>query len=73
MITVCIISSIGSLALASYYIYQHYALGQGLGFLALIVIAISLILASISIMGIYLNRIYASRVKRPHYAVKIKL
>ncbi len=73
MIVVCIISSIGSLALASYYIYQHYALGKGLGFLSLIVIAISLILASISIMGIYLNRIYTSRVKKPHYAIKLKL
>ncbi len=73
MITVCIISSIGSFALASYYIYQRYALGHGLGFLALIVIAISLILASISIMGIYLNRIYSSRVKKPHYAIKVKL
>ncbi len=73
MIVVCTISSVGSLALASYYIYQHYALGKGLGFLALIVIAISLILASISIMGIYLNRIYSSRVKKPHYAIKLKL
>jgi polyisoprenyl-phosphate glycosyltransferase len=73
MISVCIVSSIASLALASYYIYQHFALGQGLGFLSLIVVAISLILASISIMGIYLNRIYASRVKKPHYAVKLKL
>jgi polyisoprenyl-phosphate glycosyltransferase len=73
MIVVCTISSIGSLALASYYIYQHYALGQGLGFLVVIVIAISLILASISIMGIYLNRIYSSRVKKPHYAIKLKL
>lgn len=73
MIVVCVISSIGSLGLASYYIYQHYALGQGLGFLALIVVAISLVLASISVMGIYLNRIYSSRVKKPHYAVKVKL
>lgn len=73
MIAVCVASSIGSFALASYYIYQHFALGQGLGFLSLIVIAISLILASISIMGIYLNRIYQSRVKKPHYAIKVKL
>lgn len=73
MITVCVISSLGSLLLASYYIYQHYALGHGLGFLSLMVVAISLVLASISIMGIYLNRIYASRVKKPHYAIKVKL
>ena len=59
--------------LASYYIYQHFAFGYGLGFLALIVMAISLVLASISIMGIYLNRIYSSRVKKPHYAIKIKM
>jgi polyisoprenyl-phosphate glycosyltransferase len=73
MIIVCTVSSIGSFALAMYYIYQHYVFGQGLGFLVVIVIAISLILASISIMGIYLNRIYSARVKKPHYAVKLKL
>ena len=73
MIAVCTLSSVASLALASYYIYQHFAFGHGLGFLSLIVIAISLILASISIMGIYLNRIYSSRVKKPHYAIKLKL
>ncbi len=73
MIAVCIVSSVGSLALASYYIYQHFAFGYGLGFLSLIVVAIALILASISIMGIYLNRIYNSRVKKPHYAIKVKL
>jgi dolichol-phosphate mannosyltransferase len=73
MIVVCTISSAASLGLASYYIYQHFALGKGLGFLVLIVIAISLILASISVMGIFLNRIYSSRVKKPHYAIKMKL
>jgi glycosyltransferase involved in cell wall biosynthesis len=73
MIVVCIASSGVALWLAGYYIYKHFAFGEGLGFLALIVVAISLILASISIMGIYLNRIYASRVKKPHYAIKLKL
>jgi polyisoprenyl-phosphate glycosyltransferase len=73
MIVVCIISSLGSLILSGYYIYKHFVFGAGLGFLALIVIAISLILASISVMGIYLNRIYSSRVKKPHYAIKLKL
>lgn len=73
MIGVCVISSIASLGLASFYIYQHFAFGRGLGFLVVIVIAISLILASISIMGIYLNRLYSSRVKKPHYAIKMKL
>ena len=73
MITLCITSSVVTLWLASYYIYKHFVFGEGLGFLVVIVIAISLILASISIMGIYLNRIYSSRVKKPHYAVKIKL
>lgn len=73
MIAVCIISSFVTLWLASYYIYKHFVFGEGLGFLVVIVIAISLILASISIMGIYLNRIYASRVKKPHYAIKMKL
>jgi glycosyltransferase involved in cell wall biosynthesis len=73
MIVLCVISSIVSLALASFYIYQHFVLGNGLGFLSLIVVAISLILASLSVMGIYLNRIYESRVRKPHYAIKLKL
>lgn len=73
MIAICILSSIASLALAGYYIYQHFTFGTGLGFLSLVVIAISLILASISIIGIYINRLYSSRVKKPHYAIKLKL
>lgn len=73
MIVVCIVSSVTSLGLAGYYIYRHFVLGQGLGFLVLIVVAISLILASISIMGVYLNRLYSARVRKPHYAIKIKL
>ena len=73
MIVVCVFAAIGSLGFAAYYLHRHYTLGQGLGFLSFIVIAISLILASISVMGIYLNRIYTSRVKKPHYAIKIKL
>ncbi|MDI9339453.1 MAG: glycosyltransferase [Sediminibacterium sp.] len=73
MIAVCIISSLASLVLAGYYIYQHFALGHGLGFLSLVVVAISLILAAISVMGIYINRMYNARVKKPHFAIKIKL
>lgn len=73
MIALCVIGSLGSFLLAAYYIYQHVVTGQGAGLSALIVVAISLILASISIMGIYINRIYASRVKKPHYAIKQKL
>jgi polyisoprenyl-phosphate glycosyltransferase len=73
MIYLCVTSSIISLALASYYIYQHFALGRGLGFLSLIVIAISLILASISVIGIYVNRLYNARIKKPMYAIQVKL
>ena len=73
MLAVCIVSSITSLALASYYIYQHFVFGNGLGFLSIIVIAISLILASISVMGVYINRLYNSRFQKPHFSIKIKL
>lgn len=72
MIALGVISSLLTLAFAGYYIYRHYAFGEGLGFLTVIVIAIALILASISTIGIYLNRIYSSRVKKPVYAIKIK-
>ncbi|MBI3519358.1 MAG: glycosyltransferase [Bacteroidetes bacterium] len=73
MLAICIVSSITSLALAGYYIYQHFALGHGLGFLSLVVIAISLILASNSVMGIYINRLYNSRFQKPHFSIKIKM
>jgi len=73
MIALCVTGSLGSLLLAAYYTYRHFILGRDAGLQALIVIAISLILASISIMGIYINRIYSSRVKKPHYAIKQKL
>lgn len=73
MVALCLSGSITTFFLASYYIYKHFVFGEGLGFLVVIVIAVSLILASISIIGIYLNRIYDSRVKRPHYAIKQKL
>jgi glycosyltransferase involved in cell wall biosynthesis len=73
MISLCIISSVTTFGLASYYIYQHFVLGRGLGFLAVIVVSISLILASISIMGVYINRIYSARVKKPNYVIKVKI
>jgi glycosyltransferase involved in cell wall biosynthesis len=73
MIFLCILSSFGTFAFASYYIYKHFVFGEGLGFLVIIIVAISLILASISIMGIYLNRIYSARVRKPHYAIKVKI
>lgn len=73
MIALCIVGSLAALTLAGYYIYRHFAFGQGLGFLIIIVIAVSLILAGISIMGIYINRLYSARVKKPHFAIKVKL
>lgn len=73
MIALCVTGSLSSLILGAYYTYRHLVLDQGPGLPALIVITISLILASISIMGIYINRIYSSRVKKPHYAIKQKL
>ena len=73
MIALCIMGSVAAVTLAGYYIYRHFVFGQGLGFLIIIVIAVSLILAGISIMGIYINRLYSARVKKPHFAIKVKL
>lgn len=72
MIAVCVIFSVIAFLLAGFYIYKHFVFGEGLGFLVIVSIAISLILASISTIGIYLNRIYSSRVRKPSYAIKLK-
>lgn len=73
MIFLGVVSAILTMCFSGFYIYRHYAFGEGLGFLTVVVVSISFILASISTIGIYLNRIYSSRVKKPSYAIKIKV
>ncbi|MBL4669827.1 MAG: glycosyltransferase [Flavobacteriales bacterium] len=76
IITIGIIGSIISFSFAGYYLYLRYSLGSELGFTPIIVAifaATGLILFSVSVLGIYINRLYASRVRKPHYSIKIKV
>lgn len=59
-----------------YYIYQKVNVGAMSGYTSLIVsifFTTGMVLTSISILGIYVKRIYESRVKKPNYLVKVKL
>ena len=59
--------------MTGYYIYYQTELGNNLDlFMITVLIAMALISGSISIFGIYINRIYSARVKKPNYSIKIK-
>jgi glycosyltransferase involved in cell wall biosynthesis len=62
--------------IGSYYIYRKVAFGALGGYTSLIVsifFTTGMILAGMSVLGIYVKRIYDSRIKKPNYLVKIKL
>lgn len=61
--------------IAAYYVYKKYAHGAEMGFTAIIVSLFAIagvIITFISILAIYINRLYNSRVKKPHYSIKVK-
>lgn len=62
--------------IAGYYLYKKYAFGAELGFTAIIVSiygAAGVIITFISVLAVYINRMYNSRVRKPHYSVKVKV
>lgn len=62
--------------IAGYYLYKKYAFGAELGFTAIIVSiygATGVIISFISVLAVYINRMYNSRVRKPHYSVKVKV
>ena len=70
----CILAFTCCLGLTGYYYFQHFYRDGDFNILSIILIlGLALILGSISVLGVYINRIYISRVKRPNYAVKYKL
>lgn len=74
MITFSIIAAIGILGLVAYYIFFQIGAGKNVDlFMITVLFAMSLISASIAVFGIYINRLYSSRVKKPNYAIKIKM
>jgi glycosyltransferase involved in cell wall biosynthesis len=61
-------------SMAGLYIYKKLTEGAMVGFtatIAAIFIVAGIILVSISVLGIYVNRIYNSRIKKPHYHIKL--
>jgi undecaprenyl-phosphate 4-deoxy-4-formamido-L-arabinose transferase len=70
----CILAFICCLGLTGYYYFHHFYRDGDFDFLTIILIlGLALILGSISVLGVYINRIYTSRVKRPNYAIKYKI
>jgi glycosyltransferase involved in cell wall biosynthesis len=74
MIFLSIMAAFGILGLTAYYIYYQLEAGISIDiFMITVLIAMAMISASISVFGVYINRIYSARVKKPNYAIKIKL
>lgn len=74
MIFLSITAALGILALTGYYIYYQLDTGSKIDiFMIAVLVAMAVISASISVFGIYINRIYSARVKKPNYAIKIRL
>jgi len=62
--------------LGSYYVYEKLVIGAEAGFASLITaifFTTGIIMVCLSILGSYISRIYADRIKRPVYSIKTKL
>lgn len=73
MIFLSILTAFCIFLLTGYYIYYKLDNGQVIDlFMISVLFSMAIIAASISVFGVYINRIYSSRVSRPVYAIKIK-
>ncbi|MDX2362352.1 MAG: glycosyltransferase [Crocinitomicaceae bacterium] len=74
MIALSIIAAFGILGMTVYYIIYQIDAGNNVDlFMITVLVAMALISGSISVFGMYINRIYSARVKRPNYAIKVKM
>ncbi|MFT5860217.1 MAG: glycosyltransferase involved in cell wall biosynthesis [Flavobacteriaceae bacterium] len=74
MILLSFIAAGGILGLSAYYIYFKSTKGESLDlFMVAVLVSMGIISASIGIFGVYINRIYSSRVRKPNYAIKIRM
>jgi len=74
MIALSIIAAFGILGMTVYYILYQIDAGNNVDlFMITVLVAMALISGSISVFGMYINRIYSARVKRPNYAIKVKM
>ena len=74
MILLSVVASFGILAMTGYYVYFKTNLGEDLDlFMLAVLVSMGIISGSIGVFGVYINRIYSSRVGKPNYAIKVKL
>ncbi len=74
MITLSVLTAIGIASMTAYYIYYQLNKGDSVDlFMISVLLAMAVISASISVFGVYINRIYSARVKKPNYAIKVKM
>ena len=74
MVMLCVFTAIAIIAMTIYYIYFQLETGSTIDvFMIAVLGAMAIIAASIAVFGIYINRIYSSRVKKPNYAIKVKV
>ena len=74
MVFFLILTAIAILGMTGYYLYYQWDNGAEVDvFMIAVLIAMSVIAGSISVFGVYINRIYSSRVKKPNYSIKVKL
>ncbi len=69
-----VVGAMGILGMMIYYVFFQIGIGKNVDlFLITVLLAMSLISSSIAVFGIYINRLYSARVKKPNYAIKIKI
>lgn len=74
MVALCVFTAIAIIAMTIYYVYFQLETGTTIDvFMIAVLAAMAIIAASIAVFGIYINRIYSSRVKKPNYAIKVKV
>lgn len=74
MVVLCVLTAISIIGMTIYYVYFQLETGSTIDvFMIAVLAAMTIIAASIAVFGIYINRIYSSRVKKPNYAIKVKI
>ncbi|MCF8278143.1 MAG: glycosyltransferase [Flavobacteriales bacterium] len=71
-----LLTSLICFGLGAYYIYEKIMIGTEAGFASIITaifFATGLIILCLSILGAYISRIYADRIRKPVYSIKTRL
>lgn len=74
MVLLCVFTAVSIIGMTIYYIYFQLETGSTIDvFMIAVLAAMAIIAASMAVFGIYINRIYSSRVKKPNYAIKVRI